>query len=316
VRNLYYIASRNLPMELFATWCNITLLISKHQISQNMLNLFNRKQSLLDEEIIEWIFNCYAWTLDQFDKDVFLNEAVLVIPDNKHFPGKENSAEGMAGLIFDQVKQYAGMAHWPTRLYNLAKSNSEVPPNQPIVIDGALRGKNANVQSNQSVMLQGVNSQSALFVSSFPQPSNSITFSYHPQQLKSPEGIIAHFAHGLSHHLAGTAKMLPPGGADYLPMAGELTGVFMGFGIMFANSAVIARAGGCGGCGGGQSPVRQVFLSEEEAAYALAVFCHLKSIEGSKATKHLKKHLRRFFKAALKDCKQRLQHHSVLQLTQ
>jgi len=281
-----------------------------------MLNLFKPKQLLLDEEIIEWIFNCYAWTLDQFDKDVFLNEAVLVIPDNKHFPGKETSAEGMANLIFDQVKQYAGMAHWPTRLINLATSSSEVPSNLPIVIDGALRGKNANMQLDQSVTLQAANSPSALFVSSYPQPKSSIIFSYHPQQLKSPEGIIAHFAHGLSHHLAATAKVPPPGGADYLPMAGELTGIFMGFGIMFANSAVIARAGGCGGCGGGQSPVRQVFLSEEEATYALAVFCHLKSIDGSKANKHLKKHLRRFFKLALKDCKQRLQHHSVLKLTQ
>jgi len=280
-----------------------------------MLNIFKPKQSLLDEEIIEWIFNCYAWTLDQFDKDVFLNEAVLVIPDNKHFPGKETSAEGMANLIFDQVKQYAGMAHWPTRLINLTNSNGEAPSSLPIVIDGALRGKNANKQ-DQSVTLQAVNSQSPLFVGSYPQPKSSISFSYHSQQLKSPEGIIAHFAHGLSHHLAATAKMPPPGGADYRPMAGELTGIFMGFGIMFANSAVIARQGGCGGCGGGQSPVRQVFLSEEEATYALAVFCHLKSIEGSNATKHLKKHLRRFFKAALKDCKQRLQHHSVLKLTQ
>lgn len=279
-----------------------------------MLNLFNRKQSLLDEEIIEWIFNCYAWTLEQFDKDVFLNETVLVIPDNKHFPGKENSAEGMADLIFGQVKQFAGMSHWPTRLNNMANSSGEVPSNQPIVIDGALRGKNANVQSKQS--LQEANFESAQFVSSSPQPGNGIMFNYHPQQLKSPEGIIAHFAHGLSHHLAATAKVLPPGGTDYLPMAGELTGIFMGFGIMFANSAVIARAGGCGGCGGGQSPVRQVFLSEEEATYALAVFCHLKSIDGGKASKHLKKHLRRFFKAALKDCKQRSQHHNVLQLTQ
>jgi len=281
-----------------------------------MLNIFKAKQSLLDEEIIEWIFNCYAWTLDQFDKDVFLNESVLVIPDNKHFPGKETSAEGMASLIFDQVKQYAGMAHWPTRLISLTVSNNESPSNQPIVIDGALRGKNANVPLNQSVMMQGANSQSAPFVSSYPQPSNSIPFSYHPQQLKSPEGIIAHFAHGLSHHLASTAKIPPPGGADYRPMAGELTGIFMGFGIMFANSAVIARAGGCGGCGGAQSPVRQVFLSEEEATYALAVFCHLKSIDGSNATKHLKKHLRGFFKAALKDCKQRLENHSLIRLTQ
>ena len=80
----------------------------------------------------------------------------------------------------------------------------------------------------------------------------------------------------------------------------------MGFGIMFANSAVVPRAGGCGGCGGGQSPVRQVILSEEEAAYALAIFCHLKGIETKQAVKHLKKHLRGFFKSAAKDCKQRL----------
>jgi len=281
-----------------------------------MLNIFKSNSSLLDEEIIEWIFNCYAWTLNQFDKDVFLNEAVLVIPDNEHFPGKETTADGMANLIFDQVKQYAGMAHWPTRLINLDKSSGEVPSNLPIVIDGALRGKNAKMQLDKSVTLQAVNSQLAPFVSSYPQPTNSISFSYHPQQLKSPEGIIAHFAHGLSTHLAATAKILPPGGADYRPMAGELTGIFMGFGIMFANSAVITRAGGCGGCGGGQSPVRQVFLSEEEATYALAVFCHLKSIDGSNATRHLKKHLRGFFKAAVKDCKQRLQHHSLLKLIQ
>ena len=230
-----------------------------------------------------------------------MNESVLVIPDNKHFPGKETSANGMASLIFDQVKQFAGMAHWPTQLINLTESNGQIPAIQPFVIDGALRGKNAKTPLNQSDILQASNSQPALFVSSFPQPSSSIPFSFHPEQLKSPEGILAHFAHGLSHHLAGTAKVLPPGGADYLPMAGELTGIFMGFGIMFANSAVIARAGGCGGCGGGQSPVRQVILSEEEAAYALAVFCQLKSIDGSKATKHLKKHLRGFYKAALKE---------------
>ena len=280
-----------------------------------MLNLFKSKKSLLDDEIIEWIFNCYAWTLKQFDKDVFINETILVAPDNKHFPGRETSADGMANLIFNQVKQYSGMAHWPTRLINLEKSINEIPSNQPVVIDGGLRGKNATRQSNQSVTLQPAIS-SSLFTSSYPQPQSSIPFSYHPQQLKSPEGIIAHFAHGLSHHLAATAKNPPPGGSNYLPMAGDLTGIFMGFGIMFANSAIIQRAGGCGGCGGGQSPVRQVFLSEQEATYALALFCHLKSVDASKATKHLKKHLRPFFKLALKDCKQKLQGHPLLILCQ
>ena len=98
-------------------------------------------------------------------------------------------------------------------------------------------------------------------------------------------------------------------------MAGELTGIFMGFGLMFANSAVVQRSGGCGGCGGGQSPVRQVFMNEEEATYALAVFCHLKGIDRNQASKHLKKHMRGFFKAALKDCKQRIESCNHLKLT-
>ncbi|TQV87598.1 hypothetical protein [Aliikangiella coralliicola] len=284
-----------------------------------MLNLFSQPKILLDENIIDWIFNCYAWALEQFDRDVFLNESTLVIPDNKHFPGKETSAEGMASLIFDQVKNYAGMTHWPTQLYNLAESNGQVPQSQPVVISGALRGRKAIEQSNQSpsaqsIVFQSAMPQSSMPISSMPQPDPNIVFTYHPQQLKSPEGIIAHFAHGLSNHLVSSATTPPPGGADYIPMAGELAGIFMGFGIMFANSAVVPRAGGCGGCGGGQSPVRQVFLSEEEATYALAVFCVLKNIEAKSASKHLKKHLRGFFKSAVKDCRKRIGQYSSLQL--
>jgi len=284
-----------------------------------MLNPFKRNKELLDEAIIEWIFNCYAWAFDQFDKDVFFNETILVVPDNKHFPGKETSANGLASLIFDQVKNYASMAHWPTRLYNLTESNAQMPSSLPVVINGTLRGKNALAHPGQTVMVQGLNTQSAMpfsnmSSSSMPQPVSSIGFTFHPQQLKKPEGIIAHFAHGLSHHLASVSKIPPPGGAGYLPMAGELTGIFMGFGIMFANSAVVPRAGGCGGCGGGQSPVRQVFMNEEETTYALAVFCHLKGIEASSVTKYLKKHLRGFFKSALKDCKRRVQNDECLKI--
>jgi len=277
-----------------------------------MLNLFNRNNILLDEDIIEWIFNCYVWTFEQFDKNVFFEETTLVIPDNKHFPGKETSADGMANLIFDQVKQYAGMAHWPTRLFDQTVPNDQIPEQQPIQINGALRGKNA-----QASFIPDSMEQSEMPISTMPQPTpdNSISFTYHPQQLKSPEGIIAHFAHGLSYHLACTSKKPPPGGQEYLAMAGELTGIFMGFGLMFANSAVVQRNGGCGGCGGGQSPVRQVFLSDEEVTYALAIFCQLKDIDRKIASKHLKKHLRGFFKSAMKDCKQRMQHNPGLQLS-
>ena len=280
-----------------------------------MLNIFKRNSLLLEENIIEWIIEAFLWNFKEFGNDVFINETILVVPDNNHFPGKETSADGMANLIFEQVKHYAGMTHWPTQLFNSQQGTPPIPSSQAVVIKGGIRGKNAG-SSDESFSLQQINNQAAFFTTSYPQAASNIPFSYHPQQLKSPEGIIAHFAHGLSHHLAATAKTPPPGGADYRPMTGEITGIFMGFGVMFANSAIVARAGGCGGCGGGQSPVRQVYLNEEEATYALAVFCNLKSIEGKQATKHLKKHLRGFFKSALKDSKQRLQDNELLMFTQ
>ncbi|WP_444994775.1 hypothetical protein [Aliikangiella sp. IMCC44359] len=289
-----------------------------------MLNLFNRNKQLLDEDIIEWIFNCYAWAFEQFDKDVFLSETVLVIPDNKHFPGKETTAEGMANLIFEQVKAYAAMAHWPTRLVDMSQTNEEPQPLQ-LQVSGSLRGNNAiasfsNPQALTNAMPVSSMPISSMPISSMPQstmpqnaaPDNRIPFVYHPQQLKNPEGLIAHLAHGLSHHLASVATKRPPGGAEYLPMASELIGIFMGFGLMYANSAKAKHFGGCGSCG--QGPARQAFLSEEEATYALALFCQLKGVESRDVTKHLKKHLRGFFKAAVKDCKKRVESDSEAKL--
>jgi len=275
-----------------------------------MLSFLSRPKQLLDDDIIQWLFDCYDWTLEEFDKDVFYNETTLAIPDNKHFPGKETSAEGMAELIFSQVKQFAGMSHWPTKLYNVELGNVPIPPNHPIQIKGPMRSKNVELPSNEPVASSPF-LQTAMSFSSMPQPDNKIAVRYLPQQLRSPQGIISHFAHDLSFHLATTAKSQPPGGEDYLPMAVEVLAIYMGFGIVFANSAVVPRTGGCGGCGGGQSPVRQVILSEEEATYALAIFCHLKNLDGKDAKKHLKKHLRGFFKDAMVDVKRRLDKKSV-----
>lgn len=287
-----------------------------------MLNLFNRNKQLLDEDIIEWIFNCYTWAFEQFDKTVFFDETILVIPDNKHFSGKETTAEGMANLIFEQVKAYAAMAHWPTRLVDMSQTNEQPRPLQ-LQVSGTLRGNNAIASFSNPQALTNAMPVSSMPISSMPissmpissmpqgtmaqnaAPDNRIPFVYHPQQLKSPEGLIAHFAQGLSHHLASVSTQSPPGGAEYLPMASELIGIFMGFGLMYANSAKAKHFGGCGSCG--QGPTRQAFLSEDEATYALALFCQLKGIESYHGAKHLKKHLRGFFKSAIKDCQKRIE---------
>ena len=78
--------------------------------------------------------------------------------------------------------------------------------------------------------------------------------------------------------------------------------VYLGFGLMFANSAFTFR-GGCGSCYNPNAN-RDAYLSEQEATYALAIFCVLKEIPNSMVTGHLKSHLRGFFKRAVKEISQ------------
>ena len=100
------------------------------------------------------------------------------------------------------------------------------------------------------------------------------------------------------------AETPPPGGVQYWPQATELLAVYLGFGLMFANSAFTFR-GGCGSC---YNPAanRDAYLSEQEATYALAIFAVLKGISNSTVTRHLKSHLRGFYKKAAKEVNQRL----------
>jgi hypothetical protein len=72
-----------------------------------------------------------------------------------------------------------------------------------------------------------------------------------------------------------------------------------GFGLMFANSAFTFR-GGCGSCYNPQAKW-DAYLSEQESTYTLAIFAVLKAIPHSTVTGHLKRHLRGFYKQAVKE---------------
>jgi len=72
------------------------------------------KQPVIDRSSSEWIFNAYGWALHNFDADLFYSDTVLVRPTNEYFPGTVSSVHGMAEVIFDRVKIYAGITHWPT----------------------------------------------------------------------------------------------------------------------------------------------------------------------------------------------------------
>ncbi|MET0117000.1 MAG: hypothetical protein ABW090_06225 [Sedimenticola sp.] len=246
-----------------------------------MLGLFN-KSPLLEAEASQWLFDAFAWSLDNFQAEFFYHQTQLVLPNNDFFPGRVDSVHGMASLIFERVKEYAGVSHWPTLLADQGQCALIEPPR--VQIKGALRGP------------QGIADETV-------DEAHRLLIPYNPQQINNPEGMIATYAHILAHHLAQMAKEPPPGGAEYWPHATELLAIYLGFGVMFANSAFTFR-GGCGSCYNPNAN-RDAYLSEIESTYALAIFSVLKGIPGSTVTGHLKKHLRGIYKKATREIRER-----------
>jgi hypothetical protein len=241
-----------------------------------MFDLFGKPRPLLEDASAQWLFDGFAWSLQHFDAPLFFRDTLLVLPDNRHFPGRADTVEGMANLIFDQVKRYAGVSHWPTRV--VLPNSCSIVESPQVQIKGALRGPSGIAD---------------------PQATSHLLIPYNPQQLNNPEGLIASFAHVLAHHLAQMAPEPPPGGINYWPHVTELLAIYLGFGVMFANSAFTFR-GGCGSCYNPQAN-RDAYLSEQESTYALAIFSVLKEIRAAAITSQLKRHLRGFFKQAVKE---------------
>lgn len=250
-----------------------------------MFGLFN-SEAPLDEASVEWLFDIYGWSLRNFGKALFFDETLLIQPNNKYFPGNVTSTEEMAELILKQVKHYANLSHWPTRAVDQNQCSTNDPSQQQrLVIDGAVRVTNGAVDE------------------SLPEDQR-LPINYDPVMLNNPETLIASDAHILAHYLGSMAEQDPPGDKANWPHITEVLAVFMGFGILFANSAYHSPSGGCGSC---QGPVanRESFLSQHDITYALAIFCVLKGISTGSVTGHLKSPLRGYFKRCIKDVKGR-----------
>jgi len=243
-----------------------------------MFSRLLKPKALLDEESTLWLFDTFSWALRNLDARVFYDETILVTPSNQHFPGTENSAHGMANLIFSQVKEHAGLKHWPTKLTNMAGG---MPVESPkIAIEGALRGSKG-IMPTGGVLHQ-------------------LPIAYNPDQLRAPEVLIADFAHMLAHYLGSMSKEPPPGGVENWPHITEVVAVFMGFGLMMANSANTVKIRSCGSCSG-PAVERSNALSQYDITYALAIFSCLKEIPTGEVLAHLKKSLRPFYKKAARE---------------
>ena len=235
-----------------------------------------KKPTLLPEEAIQWLFDGFAWALQEFGSENFYQQTVLVEPSNKFFPGQGETVEEMAKLICDRVRHYAGLENWPCQVVNHHDFDGEAE---------ALPGIRQVMQERHD-----------------GQPS-TLTLFYEPQQVGNPNAMIANYAHGLAYQLATLAHSPAPCEPEQWPHMAELLAVYMGFGVMLVNTARPERVT-CGSC---RSPAmdRVGALEEMEVTYALAIFCALKEIPAKQVCPLVKSYLRPLLKKAIKDVQTR-----------
>lgn len=271
-----------------------------------MFSNFFKTKPVIDESSKEWIYDTFSWCMQHLDSDFFTNHSQLILPDNSFYPGSSSSVEEMANVIFANTSKYTGMTQWPIKLVDADSFSAKAMPQ--LSFQSSLRGENAQVSANQgsngdiSFSLEGQQ------VSQTP----AIEIAFHQSQLNQPQDLIAY----LVQHQAGilvaqytsgvpASSTSTPGGKEALPQTIDLIACFMGFGVIFANTAYQFK-GGCGSCNN-RSLNRQAALPELETVYALALFCVIKGTDVKQVKKALKSHLYKPFRQAHQEISQYLQ---------
>lgn len=243
-------------------------------------NLFKTKP-VLDEASREWVFDTFAWCIAHLDSEFFTKNSELILPNNTFYPGSVNSVEEMADTIFANTTKYAGMTSWPMAL--VSPTNYIQKPMHQLFFQSNLRGENCKITYNEN----------------FGDTAPSIEIPFHPSQLNQPQDLIAYLVQTQANILVNQYGVVAPGGKDVLPQTIDLVACFMGFGVVFANTAYQFK-GGCGSCNN-HNLNRQAALPELETVYALALFCVLKEVDIKKVKKELKPHLYKSFRQAHKE---------------
>lgn len=269
-----------------------------------MLSSLFKTKPIIDEDSKAWIFATFVWCIEQLDGNFFKDNSELILPNNNFYPGSSSSVEEMAENIFTNTSKYTGMMSWPLRL--VAADNFSPKSMPQLSFASALRGESCKVscQSNYEIGNETL--------------APAIDIAFHSSQLNQPQDLIAYLVQAQAgilvqqHNLIATNRSAP-GGKDVLAQTIDLVACFMGFGVIFANTAYQFK-GGCGSCNN-RNLNRQAALPEFETVYALALFCVIKNADIKPIKKELKSHLYKPFRQAHKEISLYLQQNTDPELT-
>ncbi|MES4793121.1 MAG: hypothetical protein C4321_09200 [Chloroflexota bacterium] len=241
--------------------------------------LWNRHLLSPDDQV-EWLFATTRWLLESFGHDPAFHRR-LVTPTEEDFPITATGGHELAVQVFGMVQRHAGLSSWPCRL----ESQGDVDTSEWLrdIGQGHLEQKGAAGTFSRR---------------------EEVVITYSERQLGDLDGLIATFAHELSHYLLFSAPTPPPGGPKALEPATDVGAVFLGFGIFLANTAFRFDQFNTA-TGYGWSASRLGYLGDQALAYTLAIFLSLRGESSKVALRSLRPNPAAYFKAALKDLARR-----------
>jgi hypothetical protein len=206
------------------------------------------KGAFLQADLEDWCLESWAWLMRTLDGHTRLRATRLITPSGAWFPASETTGQDRGPYLFELTKRHMGLERWPCRL-----EAYERPP--------------AHAQVDRFLMVHSPGAPNG----TFRIEKGEAVVSYAVDLVASPAGLIATFAHELSHYLLASIREPIPGGHDVHELTTELTVVYNGFGIFGANHAFSFEQHGDAFSQGWKSG-RAGYFSERTWAFCLALF--------------------------------------------
>jgi len=248
-----------------------------------VLNIF-KTPHVIQADTADNIFESFHWVIDNFDASTFINHTRLVLPNSTFFPDKTNNEFDMAKSICQRILEHSGLTHWPFKMVPQDQFQQNPPP--LLDLDCSTRPYSPAAETTTEIAADN---------------SEPLLLTYSSAMMKKPMDLVASMSNLVAQHYLLQSRQTPPAGQESFNETAEIISIFMGFGILVANSAYTFR-GSCASCYDARAN-RSAALSENEAVFALALFTLLKEIPASRATTELKPYLRGTFKKAIKQIK-------------
>jgi len=231
--------------------------------------LFRPKRPV-DAEEWEWLLAGFKWLEREFP-ELDANRR-LALPTDAFFPPLATTGAERGEGLMAQVKAIAGIADWPVRLIPV-QAKRRGPIN---AVTALQHGKGA------AGTFRLVRTDEGL-------PFAEIRYSV--EQLDNASGLVATFAHEISHYLLHMRTTPFPGGDEIEELFTDLTAVWLGFGIFLGNNARYSGHVDEGGGRGWFVSGWQGYLGERMLMTALTLSEMLAGRDPNAADAYLKSYL-------------------------